>query len=175
MRAPNEENEAVPQSVPGCMIAPIPGRGPSYVSDPTAASEPFKERVCYLTGVQRYRLELACLPINQAFNTKCYLVGSVIQRPNFRDVDVRIMLDDDRFNQLFYNYTEDMTSVVIQEGVALWSVVCSAIGDQLSAATGLLVDFQIQRKRIANEKYNGGRTPLGIGSIELCGGGDATS
>jgi len=37
----------------------------------------------------------ACRPIAAAFGGTTYLVGSVLQRPDFRDIDIRLILDDD--------------------------------------------------------------------------------
>ena len=39
--------------------------------------------------------------MEQAFGSICYLVGSATKRPDFRDVDVRMILDDEEFHALF--------------------------------------------------------------------------
>lgn len=77
-----------------------------------------------------------------------YLVGSSIQRPDYRDVDVRMMLDDDKVDALpcelrYFNLV-----------VSLW-------GQQV---TRLPIDFQIQRVSEANDEFGSRpRHALGIG------------
>lgn len=85
-----------------------------------------------------------------------YLVGSAIERRDYRDVDVRVLLADDEFDRLFPG-----ASPAPQHN-ALWSLLCASISDWLASATGLPVDFQVQRQTDANEQYRGERMPLGI-------------
>jgi hypothetical protein len=91
-----------------------------------------------------------------------YLVGTAGagDADTYRDVDVRLMLDDEEF-------------VAACPTRARWELLCLAIGAHLNERTGLPVDFQIQRTREANERYNGRRNPLGMGRV-FAGGGDAT-
>ena len=80
---------------------------------------------------------------------------------SYRDVDVRLMLDDDEFAQACPTR-------------ARWELLCLAVSAYLRERTGLPVDFQVQLTSIANEKYGGkARNPLGMGRI-FAGGGDAT-
>lgn len=109
-----------------------------------------------------FRLDHACKPIVEAFDgdgfgfpAGVYLVGSVQERtagPR-SDVDVRLILDDDRYDAL-------VTSP------ALRTMLDLAFGAYLREMTGLPVDFQIQRRTQANEKHKGtGRNPLGRRSL----------
>ena len=66
----------------------------------------------YLTTAQLADLEIAAVPVLDAFNSPPYLVGSVEERADFRDVDVRTILDDDEFDALF------------GERPQLWALVC---------------------------------------------------
>jgi hypothetical protein len=68
-------------------------------------------------------------------------------RPDYRDVDVRAMLDDDEFDRLFAGCIRDYSSV------SKWSVLSSAISLQLQQATGLPIDFQFQRRSDANAEF----------------------
>src|SRR5213076_3504241 len=94
----------------------------------------------YLTRPQLWALDEAChgLP-RQALGTS-YLVGSVMRRSDFRDVDVRMMLDDEVYDSL----PEDA-----------WRFFGFVTSRHLAATAALPVDFQIQRRTEANEKYSG--------------------
>jgi len=111
-----------------------------------------------LTPGQMYLLNHACWPVRLAFSSCPYLVGSALERPDYRDVDVRTMLDDDRFAAMFPGYESEWTD-------PLWSLVCSTIGRQLSDATGLRVDYQIQQTTTANELYHGPRNALAVFAV----------
>jgi hypothetical protein len=115
-----------------------------------------------LTTDQMYRLDAACRMINRAFETP-YLVGSagIGGTSHWRDVDVRLMLDDEEF---------DKVCPTLQR----WELLSLAIGDYLRKQTGLPVDFQIQRTSEANAKHGGKpRNPLGM-ARHFAGAGDAT-
>lgn len=126
-------------------------------------------RGCYLSTVDLHRLDRACRDL-WALDDDCgvYLVGSAGERADFRDVDVRLILPDERFDALFGHAPE------------LWGLFCYAVSRQLGADTGLPVDFQVQRQTEANEKH-GPRNPLGSGTKHavrlgrrFAGMGDAT-
>lgn len=105
----------------------------------------------YLSPVELFRLDLACKPLAQIFDFPPYLVGSVGQRPDFRDVDVRLILKDKRYDRL--------VKAVGHQGVIFLGFAISAY---LRDATGLPVDFQFQRMTEANELHGGGyRNSLG--------------
>ena len=90
-----------------------------------------------------------------------YLVGTAQTGGEYRDVDVRTILDDDVFDARF------------PDG-ALWSTFCYLVTEWLTARTGLPVDYQIQRRSEANDRFPGGnRNPLGTGR-GFAGYGDAT-
>lgn len=120
-------------------------------------------RKSFLTTAQFTILNNACIPVHRAFGTPPYLVGSVTERSDYRDVDLRVILLDEEFDAMFDG--REM----------LWSLVCLAVGHHLQVVTGLPVDFQIQRMSEANEQFPGGyRNPLGLGTQLYAGGGDAT-
>lgn len=109
-----------------------------------------------------FLLELACQHLNRAFGEGygCYLVGSALERPDWRDVDVRLIMDDDGFERLF----PDCGGVGAGrwEFDARWLVMTSAISAQLSQFTGLPVDFQFQPQSHANARHKGPRNALGL-------------
>jgi hypothetical protein len=78
-----------------------------------------------------------------------FLVGSVLERPDFRDVDVRAIMADEVFDRLFPGGESGMDSD------AFWSLLCESVGAYLAQATGLPIDFQIQRMTEANAMHPG--------------------
>lgn len=120
-------------------------------------------KICHLYGVDLMRLNDACIRIREAFSHPPYLVGSANTSTEYRDVDVRTILSDEEFDELFGSNEH------------YWSLFCMAVSEYLRAATGLPVDYQVQRQSVANEKYpEGVRHPLGRSARLYAGGGDAT-
>ncbi len=104
---------------------------------------------------QMFLLDEACKPIAAAFESNPYLVGTALNasaggRGEYRDVDVRLMLDDDAYEALR------------DSGPAVIELLGIVIGQYLATATGLPVDFQIQHAEIANRIHKGSRNPLGL-------------
>jgi hypothetical protein len=116
-----------------------------------------KWRANYVPAPHFYNLNQACRIVNAAFgNFGCYLVGSAIERRDYRDVDVRFIMDDALYDHLFRNehgYVNPM-----------WSLMCTTISLWLSKQSDLPIDFQIQRQSTANAQHSGAgrRQPLGI-------------
>lgn len=124
-----------------------------------------------LTTTQMFHLDRACELVTRAFGTPPYLVGSAgadNDGSGYRDVDVRLMLPDDEFDQV----------CPTQER---WELLSLAIGVYLAERTGLPVDFQVQRMTEAAARHGKGiRNPLGLGGRagqggrRFAGGGDGT-
>lgn len=109
----------------------------------------------YIGVPQAFLLDHACAFVGKALDETCYLVGSATQRMNFRDVDVRVIMFDAKFDALFgKNHNGHL--------MAFWSLLCTSISLYLSKATGLPVDFQIQRMSEANERHRGVRNAIGL-------------
>ena len=122
-----------------------------------------KARSDQLTTSELYHLDQACALIGRAFRDGPYLVGSAGfgSERGYRDVDVRLILDDDEFMEACPT-------------LARWELLCIAIGTYLRERTGLPVDFQIQSASIADERHgSGSRNPLGMNRT-FAGGGDGT-
>ncbi|MFF2388939.1 hypothetical protein [Agromyces sp. NPDC058104] len=103
---------------------------------------------------QMFLLDLACGPIVDAFGGLGYgafLVGTAATRGEYRDVDVRVILEDDRYDALLAATSPEMMAFL---GLA--------IGQYLASVTELPIDFQIQRFTEANAKHDGSRNPLGV-------------
>jgi hypothetical protein len=124
-------------------------------------------RSSLLTTTELYHLDQACRVISRAFGGEHpYLVGTagVGDSGGYRDVDVRLMLDDEEF----------AAACPTRER---WELLCLSIGAYLASRTGLPVDFQIQSAEIANARFSGPRNPLGMGGAAarvFAGGGDGT-
>jgi hypothetical protein len=96
-----------------------------------------------------YLLNVACRPICKNWATP-YLVGSVWTTKDFRDVDIRCMLDPDDFKATFGNDRERLL------------LTNAAYSIMLQRQTGLPVDFQFQDRDEANAEFDGPRNPLGL-------------
>jgi hypothetical protein len=99
-------------------------------------------------------LQLACIPLVEALGVP-YLVGSAVLSKNWRDIDVRVILDDERFAELF------PADIAPRRLDPWWALVCAGISQYLIRATGMPVDFQIQSRTEA-KAYGGPREALGI-------------
>lgn len=112
-------------------------------------------RLCWIGAPAVFLLEQSCFLLFRAFGEMPYLVGSATQRRDYRDVDVRIILEDAQYTALFgHPYAECNM---------LWSVICSAISEWLQRRTGLPVDFQIQARSYVKEAdWEKPRVPIGM-------------
>lgn len=77
-----------------------------------------------------------------------YLVGSSMTRPDYRDVDVRMLLPDHQHAKLKKRVNLQQLGLT----VSLWG----------QRVTGLPIDFQVQQRTAANEKYDAPRRPLAM-------------
>lgn len=83
-----------------------------------------------------------------------YLVGSVLERPDFRDVDLRVILSDEAFDS---EYSNPVKVRYMNRALSIWG----------QRETGLPIDFQVQRMTEANEQYHGERNAMGIRDWEF--------
>jgi hypothetical protein len=86
--------------------------------------------------------------VSDYFGEVCYHVGSSLSSKQFRDVDVRLMLDDDDFTERF----GIVKGTEVNAKLAAVTLAFAALGKEM---TGLPIDFQIQPISWANEKYGG--------------------
>lgn len=114
----------------------------------TARIDP-RRRSCYLSVDSYTRLELVMTGIAKAVGAMPYLVGSCLTRPDYRDVDIRVPIEDDVLTAKFDSYAEQR-------------IVQSAMSQYLSAATGLLIDFQWQTLTEYRSYAAGTGRPLGF-------------
>lgn len=117
------------------------------------------KRANYIPAPHFFNLNMACTILQKAFcngGGGVYLVGSSLERRDFRDVDVRLMLPDEEFDALF---GEKLGAYYLN---AKWAIMSSSISLYLSQHSGLPVDFQFQRTTEANRDYDGKRSALGL-------------
>lgn len=118
-----------------------------------------RERASYLPAPAQFNLNHACVPLWSAFGD-CYLVGSSLERRDFRDVDIRCILPDEEFNALFPDIGRSKSGSWMYS--SRWSVMCASISEWLSRQSGLPVDFQFQRQTDANNEFKGVRSAIGM-------------
>jgi hypothetical protein len=107
-------------------------------------------RATFLSPPDLYRLDWACRPIRLAFGTPPYLVGSALEHTDYRDIDLRLILDDQRFNQL----VDGSGDLLLLLNIALSGLITATAGQRAP------IDFQIQCQTEAN-KLAGKRVPMG--------------
>ena len=82
------------------------------------------KRFNYIPAPAMFDLHNACAIIAQAYpDSGVFLVGSSIQRRDFRDVDVRCMLADEMFDAMFPNAPDGPS-----HWNARWSLLCVRLG-----------------------------------------------
>ncbi len=88
-----------------------------------------------------------------AFGQPPYLVGSALRSKKWRDVDVRLIIDDEEYASMQLGDPRG------DHQNAKWVALClafSALGKQI---TGLPIDFQIQQRSFANRQYDISKHP----------------
>lgn len=114
-------------------------------------------KASYVGAPAIFALELACRQLCEAFpGFGCYHVGSSLERADWRDVDVRFIMSDEEFADLFPDAGQHW------EHDARWLLLTVSISERLSKATGLPIDFQFQPQTHANEHHKGQRSALGM-------------
>lgn len=104
---------------------------------PLPESDAKPGRYDYVPAPQAFVLDHVCQFISQALNETCYLVGSATRTSKYRDVDVRIIMADEKYATLFGS-----SAGVVSP---FWSLFCASVSEYLAKRTGLPIDFQVQR------------------------------
>lgn len=107
-------------------------------------------RATYLNVPQMFALEHACRLLSAAYGFRTYLVGSVLQRPDFRDVDLRCILDDAEYD------------ATIGTNKTRLRLMNAALSEWIAARTSLNIDFQFQKQTEANAEFSGPRSFMGF-------------
>ncbi len=120
------------------------------------------KKASYIGAPAVFALELACQHINAALgHYGCYLVGSSMERADWRDVDVRFIMGDEDFAALF-PAVDLNTGSAIWEFDPRWLLFNTAICQWLRTQTGLPIDFQIQPQTFANARHDKQRSAVGL-------------
>ncbi len=92
--------------------------------------------------------------LQDAFGAMPYHVGSSLKaKSGWRDVDIRVILDDDEFARLFG--PQGMSPMNEK-----WAAFCLAFAVLGREMTGLPIDFQVQPRTEANDLFDGPRSAL---------------
>jgi hypothetical protein len=91
-----------------------------------------------------------------AFGKPPYLVGSALRGKKWRDIDVRLILEDEEYERMGLGDPNHPHQNLKWVSLVL---TYSALG---KALTGLPIDFQIQQRTHANKVYDGPRSALGL-------------
>lgn len=118
-----------------------------------------RKKASYIGAPRVFKLELACQHLTAAWGESCYVVGSSLERPDWRDIDVVMIMDDDRFAAEFPDATLHSGA---WEFDPKWLILTVAISDWLSAQIGATVDFKFQPQKHANELHKGVRNASGL-------------
>lgn len=91
----------------------------------------------------------------EAFGSIPYHVGSSLaQKSGWRDVDVRLILDDAEWER------QELGDPAKPHENAKWMALCLVFSHYGRLMTGLPIDFQIQQTTHANAEFNGPRSAL---------------
>lgn len=126
-------------------------------------AKPSIRAASYLSPPDLHRLDWACVPIRKAFGDPPYLVGSVLTRPDFRDIDLRLILDDDVIERMFG--ADDLYGLPDRPSPhPLRMLLNIALSDLIASAANAPapIDFQIQSMTEANVPEHGMRNPMGV-------------
>ncbi len=116
-----------------------------------------RHKASYVGAPAIFALKQACQDLCRAFGGYgCYLVGSSLERADWRDVDVRFILPDAEFAKLFPDAGDHW------ECDERWLWINISISERLARMTGLPIDFQFQPQTHANERHKGPRDCIGM-------------
>lgn len=110
-----------------------------------------KHRVSWLTISETFDLNVAC-KVLKPFGLGTYHVGSSLTRPDYHDVDLRCILADQEFDEMFGGDDKSTRLLFLNTAISEW----------LAARTGLPIDFQFQKMTEANAKFDGQRNAVGL-------------
>jgi hypothetical protein len=122
---------------------------------------PVRIKANYVGAPKIFLLEQACQQVVSAFDSfGCFLVGSAIERPDWRDVDVRMIMSDEMFKATFPDAC--IKASALWEFDPRWLLLTTSISEWMSQRTGLPIDFQIQPATQANKWHPGHRHAIGL-------------
>lgn len=118
-----------------------------------------RKKASYVGAPAIFKLEMAVTQLILAFKSYgVYHVGSSLERADWRDVDVRMIMPDEEFFKEFPDAHEHCG----WEMDPKWLLLTVSISDYLSKQSGLPIDFQFQPQTFANTYHKGKRSALGM-------------
>ena len=110
-----------------------------------------RRRASFLLLADFERLEEWCRNVRVIFpdDHGPFMVGSVHETADFRDVDLRLIVEDEAYDAA---YVDPVRVRLLNRAISTWG----------QRETGLPIDFQIQRMTDANEAFDGYRNPMGL-------------
>ena len=97
------------------------------------------------------------------FDEMPYLVGSAAVSTTYRDVDVRVILNDDAFDATF-----GPSRGCHNENSEKWTSLMTALSLWGQKVTGLPIDFQVQRhSNVAEADWEKRRLPIGMKALRV--------
>jgi len=120
--------------------------------------QPKRRKTSYVGVPAIFELQMACNVLVKAYDCSIYHVGSSLERPDWRDVDLVMILDDEQFEREFPNAPLSGASWELDPK---WLVLTVSLSQWLAEKSGVPVDFKFQPRTFANEHHNGRRNPIG--------------
>lgn len=121
-------------------------------TSPAPVDAVVRRRATFLTVSQQYDLDVACRPLAVLFGYGVFHVGSSLERPDYRDVDLRCILADDEYDRMFADDKEGKRLKFLNVAISEW----------IQSRTNLPIDFQFQRAAQANAEFSGRRNGVGF-------------
>ena len=118
-----------------------------------------RERAIYLSVEQVWRVAHAVRPVQDAFGGfAIYYVGSVLERADWRDVDLRLILPDAEFDRIFVPAagTSDYVAAPLYDQFRM--LLQTSVSFMLRRQTSLPIDFQVQ-SQVEADQFEGERNP----------------
>lgn len=122
------------------------------------SDEPKRKKTSYVGVPAIFELTMACNVLIRAYGASIYHVGSSLQRPDWRDVDLVMILDDADFAREFPNAPLHSAA---WEHDPKWLVLTVSLSKWLAKKAGVPVDFKFQPRTFANERHTGPRNQIG--------------
>jgi len=122
------------------------------------AEQPKRRKTSYVGVPAVFELTMACNVLIKAYGASIYHVGSSLERPDWRDVDLVMILSDEAFTREFPNAPLHSAA---WEHDPKWLVLTVSLSKWLAEKSGVPVDFKFQPRTFANERHSGPRNPIG--------------
>ena len=125
----------------------------------TTETPPKRTKTSYVGVPAIFELSLACNLLIRAYGgCDIYHVGSSRERPDWRDVDLVMIMPDEVFEREFPGAPLHSAA---WELTPKWLILTCAISKWLTEKAGVPVDFKFQPRTFANERHDKPRNPIG--------------